>query len=142
GAAAGLLAQARALDPTSARLTIEHARTIEATGDRDAALAALGDGLERCESADRPGLLQVRAEIRQAAGDHGGAPDALEAAYAIDPEAVRERLAEALDHRRGRAADEGDEEVERSSTLRVAELMLGQGRRDEVRMLLADYSDR
>ncbi|MEO0606034.1 MAG: tetratricopeptide repeat protein, partial [Myxococcota bacterium] len=141
-AAAALLGQARTLSPTNAELTAAHAKAVAATGDRDGAIAILGEGLERCDPSHHLSLLEARAALRREAGDDDGVITDLDAAFAIDPAAVREQLADALESRRMQAAGDGDQEAERKITLRIADLMLDDGRRDDARMMLTDFADR
>ncbi len=143
-AAAQLLQRAVDLKPDDVDLRLELAGTLQMAGQPTAALEVVDAALEHVPE-DEPGrarLLQTRADMRGAAGDASGAVQDLEAAYVLAPEVVAEQLEDALEGQRAQAAASGDAEGERPATLRLVELRLRRGARDEARALLEEWIDR
>ena len=87
-------------------------------------------------------LLRLRAQLHLAlAADEPAVAD-LERAYTLVPLAVADDLAAALDYRRQLAAHRGDDAVERTATLRVAEVWTRHEKTDAARELLVAWTAR
>lgn len=139
--AAALLGDARADAPEDLGLLAEYARTLTAAGDGAAAIAAVGEALERGVGGEPmvAPLLRLRAELRGAAGDGDGAVEDLEAAYLRVGDVLAGEFAAALDRRRMRALADGDTAAARSSLLRLTEVLPRIGRVAEGTALLAEW---
>ena len=143
GKAAELLRQASALAPADHTIVIELAATLGAGGDPVGALETVSAALATAaEPAVRLTLLRTRANMRAVAGDEGGAVSDLEEAFAIDPAGIAPELENALEARRRRAADAGDGEAERGSTLRCVDVMRARGNRDGAFLLLGAWLEK
>ncbi len=139
--AAALLREARADAPDDLDLLAEYARTLTAAGDGAGAIEVVGAAVEAQvggESMVAP-LLRLRAELRGAAGDSGGAVDDLEAAFLRVGDVLAGEFAAALDRRRRLALAEGDTEASRAAMLRLTEVLPRIGRVDEGTTLLAEW---
>jgi thioredoxin-like negative regulator of GroEL len=143
GRAIGMLQAALELAPDDGSLWAGLASSQAASGDSAAALETLGQALERAEDdAGRLSLLRARAGVRSGAEDEAGALEDLEAAYAIDAEAVGAELVAALEQRRTAAADADDYGTERDATLRAIEVMVARGERIDATELLTAWTER
>jgi len=140
---ADLLARAAELDPERLSLRVELGRTHAAAGDSAQASAVLGEVLEAAEDpALRLDVLRARIDVNKTAGDHEAVLRDLEAAFAIDAAAVAEDLEEVLEAQRAQAEFDRDVEVERPLVLRLVDVRLTRGARDEARQLLETWVDR
>lgn len=135
--AAELLKRARAEAPGDVTLLAEYARSVAAAGDLPTALADVAAALGNAVGAVRVALLRLRADLR--AHNEAAAVDDLEAAYALDPDAVARDLASVLDRQRAAAARAGDKTTERAATLRLADILPRAGRADMGFALLAEW---
>lgn len=128
GAAAGLLQRARRLAPSHEGLVSELVSSLLMAGERQTALAVLGETLgEELADASRVNLLMARADLRAELGDLGGSVEDLEEAYLLDREHVTGRLMGALEQYRNHAQHSGNSDGERAATLRLGELMRASG---------------
>ncbi|MBW2528318.1 MAG: tetratricopeptide repeat protein [Deltaproteobacteria bacterium] len=141
--AAALLRQASALDPDDIGLGIDMANTQAASGDHVGAVELLAARLDSTEDdAARLELLLARAELHAVVDDEPGLLHDLEASFAIDSARVAPMLEGALQNARVRAGERGDTESERSFTLRCVDVMMVQEKRENVSLLLAEWTDR
>ncbi|MBI4706228.1 MAG: tetratricopeptide repeat protein [Deltaproteobacteria bacterium] len=140
--AAELLGRASAAVPGDAALRIELATALGEAGDRDAALRALGEGLDQAGPKGRLALLRARGALHARSGDEAASLADLEQAYAIDRKGMAPELEAALAERRRGAGERGDAAAERAAMLRTVELVLAHGRRDEASELLASWVER
>ena len=142
-AAAEVLRAACARRPSAAELVAELAAALAQGGDLGAAQTAIGEALTGDIKGDaRVDLLLTRASIGQQLGDEAASVTDLEEAFELDPAKSAQALADALDRRRGRAEANGDREVERAATLRLARLLTQYGDSDRARNLLVGWIER
>lgn len=143
GMAAGILRQCCNLMPTDTALRIELATTLTSSGERQAGLGVLGEALDATQDeSTRLDLLLSRAALREPVEDVAGVLADLEAAFTIDAAKVAPALEDALQRARLAAAEREDRELERSYTLRLVDVLLVREKREEVSVLLAEWSDR
>ncbi|MCX4241103.1 tetratricopeptide repeat protein [Paraliomyxa miuraensis] len=143
GAAIRTLEQARALAPEDTELAAELVATLVAAGRLDDAGSLVSEQLEQAgdDPSRRLPLLVKRAELRAAIGDLDGMIEDLEVARTID-DSYTASLVEAIDRKRQAAAEAGNTDTERATTLRWVELQLQAGHADEARELLAAWTER
>jgi tetratricopeptide (TPR) repeat protein len=142
-AAADVLRAACARRPSAAELVAELAAALAQGGDLGAAQTAIGEALTGDIKGDaRVDLLLTRASIGQQLGDEAASVTDLEEAFELDPAKSADALADALDRRRARAEANGDREVERAATLRLARLLTQYGDSDRARNLLVGWIER
>ena len=141
--AVALIRQACDVTPSDTSLRIELAATLATSGDRAAGLQVLSSALDAAtDEQTRLELLLARAGLRSPEEDERGVLDDLEAAFTLDQSKVAPALEDALQHARRGASARGDEQAERSITLRLVDVLLVREKRDEVSILLAEWSDR
>lgn len=143
-AAIDALGQAYELAPDDHELGLEYARVLATSGDRERAHDLVTDLLAAPieDAGTRLRLHLTRADLRQAQGDQDGSVADLEAAAVIDPEEVLPRLVAALTAIRDTAAATGDVDAERHATLRLADVFMGQGQREQTRAMLFEWVER
>lgn len=143
GRAIELLRKALDLSPTEHTVVVDLAATLEASGDPTGALETMSAALgATSDSAVRLTLLRTRAAMRAAAGDEAGAVADLEEAFVLEPEGVAPDLESALDARRRRAGESGDQETERAATLRCVDVMRSRANRDGALGMLSLWLER
>ena len=134
--AATMLERACAAAPADLGLLGEYAQARVDAGDAGAAAAALGEALATpgLSGPPRATLLARRASIRRNAGEHAGALEDLEEAFAIDHEGNAAALANALGA--AEASAMGDAEKLRLLRLRHAQVLPYAGEADLARTIL------
>ncbi|MBP6836338.1 MAG: tetratricopeptide repeat protein [Kofleriaceae bacterium] len=128
--------------PTSGTLVTELAAALAAGGEVDEAQAAIGAAIGGITGAERVNLLLMRASLRQQLGDDLGAVDDLREAYGLDAERAVSAYADGLDRLRERSQSTGDEDGERTATLRQAELLTTHGELERARAMLVGWIER
>jgi len=143
-AAADTFERASSSAPDDAGLALELAEVLMRAGQRGRASTLLSAWID--DPPDDPalqlGIRKLRAGLRATERDLPGHVEDLEAAYAIDPQGIASDLIDALDRQRGFAAQHGDIDLERQTTLRVVELFVAQGERERARTALSTWVDR
>jgi tetratricopeptide (TPR) repeat protein len=144
GTAADLLRKATELAPDDPGLKMETANTLTAAGDHQGAIELVTVVLDATGEDDpvRAQLLATRAAILSSSGDEGSALEDLEAAFAIDPQTAALPLEGALQRQRSRAQEDGNTDTERAITMRLVEVNVAQGQREEARTVLQGWTDR
>lgn len=119
-----LLARAREANPDDPGLAMDLAGNLAASGQTAEAQALISELLERddLDTTLSHQLVCTRADLRRQLGDWAGAVTDLEHAYPADPEGLGPALVDALDSLRQTAAQAGDAETERDTTLRIGAL--------------------
>jgi tetratricopeptide (TPR) repeat protein len=116
---------------------------LEAAGSYEEAAEIIEGLIGRAdEDTQQLGLLKMRASVRAAVGDQEGAIADLEAVYARDADAVGAELEAALQRRKEHAAQHDDKEIERTTILRLVEIMIAQERREFAMELLLEWVNR
>ncbi|MFT3772152.1 MAG: tetratricopeptide repeat protein [Minicystis sp.] len=135
--AAEALARAAAAAPDDLVLLVHLARCLGRAGQRDAAVAKVGEAIDRgpARVEDRVSLLRLRAEL---ADDPERASADLEAAYRLAPSVVARDLAASLERRR--ATPSGA--VDQGLLLRLLDLLLDLRDEDRARAVIGDYIGR
>ena len=134
--AARALGIAVARAPESIELLVAHARCLSRAGEKDAALAELGQAIQSgvAKGRDRVSLLKLRAELGSEPHELPAAIADLEAAYQIEPRSVANELANALERRL--ATPEG--QADQAGLLRLVEVLVDLGNEARARDVLAD----
>jgi tetratricopeptide (TPR) repeat protein len=141
--AVALMRQACEVKPGDTSLRVELAATLASSGDRAAGLQVLSNALDGADDErTRLELLLARAGLRSPEEDEAGVLGDLESAFTLDQTKVAPALEDALQQARRGASARGDEQTERSLTLRLVDVLLVRDKRDEVSILLAEWSDR
>jgi tetratricopeptide (TPR) repeat protein len=142
--AADILERAHSTTPEDPELALELASALASAGKVERA-TTLVTGLLDDDSVDvavRLRLLATRADLRMTAGDIDGAVADLEAALPYDVEGLAGPLIDALDNVRLAAQQAGAVAREREATLRLCELAIMYGDREQARHLLTDWVER
>lgn len=144
GTAADFLRQASELSPDDPSLKMETANTLQAAGDHAGALALVTALLEEAgdDAKLQAQLLATRASIAAGSGDEAASLVDLEAAFGLDPESAAPQLEQALHRQRQRAQDDADKDAEREASMRLVEMCLLQGKREQAREVLSEWTDR
>lgn len=143
GAAATVLRRARQLAPSDASLVAELAACLNASGDPVGAVNAITDALEAdIQGLDRVNLLLLRSDLHGHLGQEVLAIEDLEEAYALDSNAIRAQLINALEGQRARAEAEGNREIEYPCTMRLSKLLGEAGDLERQRALLVHWVER
>ena len=141
-AAAEVLLWAQKEAPDDDDVLAELVEAYAAAKNLDGAIAALGEALEGDGGgARRARLLVQRSELWVQMGADDRAIADLEEALAEGGE-VSERLVEALEAARQRAAERGDADAERAATTRLVELLMPAGEEERARRLLFAWIER
>ena len=138
--AADALRVAREASPGDAEILRELVESLIAAEDPGSALAELSAAIEgdTQDQVRQAGLLALRASVRANTGDHAGALEDTEAAFAIDRASYATALADRLEQSRASAAAAGDDDAERVLRLRAAQVLPYAGRVDDARTILTD----
>ena len=94
------------------------------------------------EPPDRLSLLQTRAGMRHASGDEDGALEDLEEAFKISGAAAAPMLETMLETRRQSAIESGEQEAERTVTMRLIEVLKVQEKHEDSLAMLVAWVDR
>ena len=142
-AAAGALRQALALDPNDLSLLGELARNLAAAGQHADAIADVTRLLDGHPEKDtgRGDLLRVRADLYVGADQPFEALADMEEAYAIVGASVLGEFLSALVRARDAARDSGADAMARSTSLRLIELLDGNGDKERARDELAALTE-
>ncbi len=133
-----ILAQAQGIMPENAVLAAELASVLASAGRVGEGIEVLGRTLESLSGPETLQLLTVRSELLRSTGNNNAAIVDLEAALLLDATQVEPLLVVALDTARAEAAQSGEFERERETTMRMIQIYDGQGNSDGARgMLLA-----
>jgi tetratricopeptide (TPR) repeat protein len=131
------------INPNRAALRVDLTSVLTAAGEYGEAIDQITEvigGIQ--EEEDLVDLLGMRAQILAASGDHAGAVKDLERAYELNPSKIAPDLEAALLHRLKEAVESYNSEAERATTLRLAEIMLGQGRSAEALRVLVAWTEK
>jgi tetratricopeptide (TPR) repeat protein len=142
-AAAGALRAALALAPTDMALLGELVQSLASAGQHAVAIEDLSRHLDAHPEADegRATLLRVRAQLLSAAAQPLEALQDMEAAYAIVGGPLSDELLAALAEARDAAREQGAPDVVRATSLRLVELLDGQGDPERARHELHALSE-
>jgi predicted Zn-dependent protease len=142
--AALLLRRARERSPGDFALLKHAVHASAAAGDLGPAMAEVDAALEAVErsEAERVELYLLRAEIAGLAGMHDDAVGSLDAAYALSPAQVVDRLIEGLELSRQAAHERQNKERERELTMRLCHLLAERDQRERAAELLRDWTSR
>ena len=140
--AAEMLRRARIRAPESQELVIDHAASLAAGGELDAAQRAIGEALTTAQGAGRATLLLARAGFRHQLGDDASAVEDLIEAYGIDRDRAATPLVGGLERLRARAERDGDMATERKATLDLAKLLVARGEFERGRTFLVNWIER
>jgi tetratricopeptide (TPR) repeat protein len=111
-----------------------------AAGDREGALSGTTRALEASAAGpDRMRLLRLRAELRAAAGDDGGVVEDLLSAREAGAMDVLAELRDALLRQRKKLASKKDKEGVRQTTIRLIQVLLDGGAKDEAREAISAW---
>jgi tetratricopeptide (TPR) repeat protein len=141
---ADILERAHSSAPEDPELALELASALAGAGKVERA-TTLVTGLlddETVDAAVRLRLLATRADLRMTAGDIDGAVADLESALPYDVEGLAGPLIDALDNVRRMAQQAGATAREREALLRMCELALMYGDREQARTLLTEWVER
>ena len=140
--AAEVLRKARQRAPHVAELVTDHATVLAAAGELDAAQRAIGEALATVHGPGRTALLMLRASFRQQLGDDASAVSDLTEAYELDKEQASESLVNGLERLRARSERDSDLPTERSSTLKLSQLLVAHGELERGRAILVAWIER
>jgi tetratricopeptide (TPR) repeat protein len=139
--AAELFGRAVRAAPGDTPLCIELAEAQSLAGDHDGAVGTISAALT-ADPESALTLLVARARLHQAGGHLEDAIADLEHAFELDPTAVAAELEALLDARRMQCMEIGDETTERTYTLRIIDVLLVQGKRDDAGDMLRSWTHR
>lgn len=141
--AAEVLREAYAALPEDMELLRELTTAMAAVGDHADAVQALTTALDehQMDRDTRVSFLRQRAEFRAHVGDQAAAVEDLEAAHAIVGAELTGDLIAGLEKLIEVAGATDDREVERKATLRLVELLDGQGEVERARAALASWAE-
>lgn len=140
--AASLLGEAHELAPDDDSLLGALTSTLSAAGNPRGAAESLAAAIERASGDARAELLSRRADFWLAAKEGQRAIGDLEEARNLAPAEMTAKLRAALEAERTRAAQSGDNEIEREVTLKLLPLLMEAGDADQSRELLVGWLDR
>ncbi len=133
-----ILMQAQEMMPENADLASELASVLASAGRVEEGIGVISTTLENLSGPEILPLLMLRSNLLQNTGSIDAAVADLEVALEIDKEQVEPLLLTALESSRVNAAQGGDFEKERETTMRIIQVFDGQGNEEGAReMLLA-----
>ena len=140
GGALDLLRTARQRQPGAVAVVERLARALAARGDADGALAEVtaAQAATAAEPAHRLSLALLRAELEAARGNHRAAVQELRGVEDLQPDAVGERLGQALEAWRAAAVAGRAPEELRAVTLELADRARRRGNLGEARRLIGE----
>jgi tetratricopeptide (TPR) repeat protein len=139
---AEILSRALELAPGDETLVSEQASTHAAAGRMEAGIATIATGLEHISGKSALPLLLLRADLYRNVGQSSEAIADLENGLDMDRELVLPMLMQALEHSRVSASEQGDLDVERTTTMRLIELYDAQGNEEGARAMLMAWIER
>lgn len=128
------------LDPYNNEIKIELAKTLATAGEFEEAIEILGAIIDSVDEDET--LLEayrVRGTIRESIAETEGALKDFEAAFAIDPGPVSADLEALLQGQCALARERNDSEMERSCTLRLAQVMMAQNNNEDATEILKSW---
>ncbi len=141
--ATSALQRARLIAPSNESLVTELAVCLRASGEHRQAVHVITEALEgSIEGGSRIEPLLARSELHLELGEAGPALVDAEEAYGLDNEGVHARLLAVLEQVRTRAEGAHERDLERTATLRLAQLLATAGETERARDLLSGWVER